>query len=106
MNFSLVQIPLLGLSLLASSLVASTSTLSAKEVQTAEAKRWVEVKQTNGTVTFNGEQVKVGDRLQGAKASLRTTIGSSAILAVEDGISTINVAENTTLQVKSLKTLP
>jgi hypothetical protein len=105
MNFSLIQIPLLGLSLLASSLAANTSALSAKVEQAAEAKRWVEIKQTNGTVTFNGKQVKAGDRLQGAQASLRTTIGSSAILAVEDGISTINVAENTTLQVKSLKTL-
>jgi len=106
MNFSLVQIPILGLSVLASSLVVSVSALSVGTAQAAETQRWVEVKQTNGTVTSNGEQLKVGDRLQGANAGISTTIGSSAILAVDDGIGTVNVSENTNLQVKSLKTLP
>lgn len=105
MKLSVAQIPLLGLSLLVGSVVVSSLPL-ALAAPLPRGSRWVEVRQVNGEVTSNGRRVKVGDRLRVEGDRISTSSGSSAVLAADDGIGIINVAENTNIAVKSLKTLP
>jgi FecR protein len=73
----------------------------ARDIQLPSS-RWVEVRQIRGTVIYQGRPAKVGDRLRVSGEQITTGRGSSAVLAVDSGIATINVAENTTLQVKGL----
>ncbi|MGL5059560.1 MAG: FecR family protein [Microcoleus sp.] len=75
--------------------------LLAREIQ-LPASRWVEVRQTRGTVTYQGRPAKVGDRLTAAGQQISTGKQSSAVLAVDTGIATISLAELTTVQVTGL----
>lgn len=72
--------------------------------------RWLRVKQIQGGVTYDSNNqlrpARIGDRLQATGQGLRTGKRSSAVLDIDDGISSVRVTENTTLRVSSLKTLP
>lgn len=74
--------------------------------------RYLEIAEITGTVTLEtgslkqqGRPAKVGDRLKASGEGISTSPNSSAKLAVDSGIGTIDVSENTNLQVKSLSTL-
>lgn len=101
MKLSVAQTSLLGLSLFAGILVSNSFSFLADGVQAANGQRSVEVKETGGTVSSQSNPVKVGDRLEGS-GGLSTDFGSSATLAVDDGIGTVKVSENSNVQVKSL----
>jgi FecR protein len=87
--------------LFATILIVFTLPLLAREIQ-LPASRWVEVRQTRGVVTYKGRPARVGDRLTRVGDRITTGRQSSAVLAVDSGIATINVAELTTLQVQNL----
>lgn len=74
--------------------------------------RYLEIAEITGTVTVEtgalkqqGRPAKVGDRLKASGEGISTGSNSSAKLAVDNGIGSIDVSENTNLQVKSLATL-
>ena len=74
--------------------------------------RYLEIAEITGTVTVEtgslkqqGRAAKVGDRLRVSGEAINTGSNSSAKLAVDNGIGSIDVSENTNLQVKSLATL-
>ncbi len=75
--------------------------LLARDIQ-LPASRAVEVRQIRGTVTYQGRPARVGDRLTAPGQQIVTGRQSSAVLAVDTGIATINVAELTTVQVQNL----
>ena len=74
--------------------------------------RYLEIAEIQGTVTVEtgalkqqGRAAKVGDRLRAPGEGVATGSNSSAKLRADSGIGTIDVAENSNLQVKSLRTL-
>lgn len=73
----------------------------ARDIQ-LPASRFVEVRQIRGTVTYQGRPARVGDRLTSPGQQISTGRQSSAVLAVDSNIATINVAELTTVQVQGL----
>ena len=75
--------------------------LLARDIQ-LPASRFVEVRQIRGTVTYQGRPARVGDRLTSPGQQIVTGRQSSAVLTVDTGIATINVAELTTIQVQNL----
>ncbi|MBD2744127.1 FecR family protein [Coleofasciculus sp. FACHB-1120] len=103
MKFPVFPVTLLGLSLVAGSLALTSLSFISEGVRAAVSPRSIEVKETNGTVTSQGKPVKAGDRLQ-ASGSLTTNFDARVVLAMEDGIGTVQVSENTNVQVKTLKT--
>ncbi len=69
---------------------------------------WLEVRQTQGRVIITSsppKMAKVGDRLSKIGDSLETGANSSAILILDRGIGTINVAEKTNLRIRRLARL-
>jgi hypothetical protein len=105
MKLSIATIPLLGLSLFAVSVVPAASPLLKGSVRADEPPdRYVQVQETRGTVTSQGQPVKEGDRLPVAEVGLSTSLGGSAILLLDDGIGTLNISEGTELRVKNLET--
>lgn len=85
--------------------LTKTSRLLAQLIQTPQSRRWLEVRQVNGSVTLRGSTSRaavVGDRLQSVGQRLATGPRSSAVLSIDDGIGFIQVSENTDLQVRSL----
>lgn len=69
---------------------------------------WLEVRQTQGQVIITSsppKMAKVGDRLSKIGDSLETGANSSAILILDRGIGTINVAEKTNLRIRRLARL-
>lgn len=106
MKLSVSHISLFGLPLLVGGLVLSSSLFANPSVQAASNQRYLEVKQTKGTVkSQQGQPVKAGDRLQ-AGSGISTSLNSSAVLSLDQGIGNVNVSPNTKLQAKSLKTNP
>ena len=87
--------------LVTSILVAFTLPLFAREIQLPSS-RWVQVTQIRGSVIYEGRAARVGDRLTAPGQQISTGKDSSAVLAVDSGIATVNVAENTTVQVRNL----
>ncbi|HAX76343.1 MAG TPA: iron dicitrate transport regulator FecR [Cyanobacteria bacterium UBA11372] len=75
--------------------------LLARDIQ-LPASRSVEIRQIRGTVTYQGRPARVGDRLTSPGQQIVTGRQSSAVLTVDTGIATINVAELTTIQVQNL----
>ncbi len=102
-RFRLPSATVLGLSLLAGSIVAS-SLIPVADAATARD-RYVEVKAVEGTVTSGGRPLQVGDRLKVNGPGLKTGRGASAQLAIDDGIGTIDVAEETDMNVRDLSVL-
>lgn len=72
--------------------------------------RWLEVRQITGTVTFTQGQssrpARVGTRLQAVGEIIRTGSASSTVLAIDTGIGSVSVAENTTVRVEQLQMAP
>lgn len=101
MKFSLPQISRLAALLFVGILLTFAIPLLARDIQ-LPASRWVEVRQIRGTVTYQGRPARVGDRLTSPGQQISTGKQSSAVLAVDSGIATINVAEFTTVQVQNL----
>lgn len=69
---------------------------------------WLEVRQTSGRVIVTASPpraARVGDRLQKIGDSLQTGPNSSSVLRLDDGIGTINVAENTALRIRQMARL-
>ncbi|GET36858.1 FecR family protein [Microseira wollei] len=98
---SLPQISRLVALLIVGILLTFSIPLLARDIQ-LPASRAVEVRQIRGTVTYQGRPARVGDRLTSPGQQISTGRQSSAVLAVDSGIATINVAELTTVQVQSL----
>lgn len=103
MKSSVAQIPFLELSLLAGSLVIGASSFLVEGVWAATGQRSIEVKETSGSVTSGSNPAKPGNRLQ-ASGGLNSGFGGSAVLALDDGIGTVRVSENSNVQVKTLGT--
>ena len=103
-HFRLPSAALLSFSLLTAGLATSIALPEIANAATARD-RYVEVKAVNGTVTSGGRPVQVGDRLQIDGPGISTSDGSSATLAVDDGIGTLDITENTELQVRGLNVL-
>ncbi|MGI0492919.1 FecR family protein [Alkalinema pantanalense CENA528] len=78
----------------------SQSTLSVR------VQKWLQVQEISGTVTISTPRgtrpAKIGDRLQAVGDSITTGQRSRAKLLVDTAIGTIEVAENTKLQVQNL----
>jgi hypothetical protein len=72
--------------------------------------RWLELQRIAGSVTFkrgqSNQTATVGTRLESTGDTLVTGADSSASLAVDTGIGTVQVSENTTLRVQRLESLP
>lgn len=72
--------------------------------------RWLEVRQVTNNVTFahnsTRRAARVGDRLQAVGDSIVTGKKSSAILFVDIGVGAIEVAEQTTLNIRTLDIAP
>jgi FecR protein len=88
----------------ASILVAFTLPLFAREIQLPSS-RWIQVTQIRGSVIYQGRSARVGDRLTAPGQQISTGKDSSAVLTVDSGIATINVAENTAVQVRNLSSV-
>lgn len=75
--------------------------------QTVGVQRWLELRQVTGSVSYRQGDTRrtgvVGDRLQAVGQGIVTGARSSAVLAVDDGIGFIQIAENTDLEVKTLQ---
>lgn len=101
MKLSLTQIFKLAALLFVGILLTFSIPLLARDIQ-LPASRFVEVRQIRGTVTYQGRPARVGDRLTSPGQQISTGRQSSAVLAVDSAIATINVAELTTVQVQNL----
>ncbi len=109
-------ITILGGLLLAGSLSGNVRPLLAGGIprdRQQSQERYLEITEITGTVTIEtgslkqqGRPAKVGDRLRASGEGINTNSNSSAKLAVDNGIGTVDVSENTNLQVQSLATLP
>ena len=77
---------------------------------TVRVNRWLEVQQMSGTVTYSGSgfsrTAQRGDRLQSVGDRILTAADSSVVLAVDTRIGTIEVAEDTSVSLKALETVP
>jgi hypothetical protein len=93
--------------LLLTSFLLTVSLLPSANAQRRSSERFVEVRQVEGTVTYNGEPVALGTRLpvSSTGADLVTADGATAELVVDDGIGTIDVSESTQLSVSGLNIL-
>ena len=98
---------MLGLSSLLTLLISPTLGQQSIDLQTS---RWIAVTEVAGEVYyFNTKSVhtaEVGDRLSEAGDGIRTGSNASALLAVDIGIGTIEIHENTDLEVTSLTVTP
>jgi hypothetical protein len=83
---------------------------TAQQVLPVRVDRWLEVQQLQGTVTYRRGQTsqpaQVRTRLESVGDTIITGQRSSAVLTVDTGIGTINIAESTTLQVQRLDVAP
>lgn len=72
--------------------------------------RWLELQKLSGTVLYQHGSVRqsarVGNRLQAVGDQVSTGPRSSAMLAVDTGIGTIDLTENTNLRVQRLDVSP
>lgn len=83
----------------------SSSVAQSPQIANGEGERWVQIRQVQGEVTYQGRPARVGDVLaEGEKLS--TGSNASATLVMDDGIGTVTVSELTTLQVQNLEILP
>jgi FecR protein len=83
---------------------------TAQQVLPVRVDRWLEIQQLQGTVTYRrgrmSQPAQVRTRLETVGDTLITGQRSSATLAIDTGIGTINIAESTTLQVQKLDVSP
>ena len=72
------------------------------------ANGWMEIRQTSGKVTITQSPprpAKIGDRLNKPGDTIETANSSTALLRLDSGMGSIQVAENTKLRVQTLKKL-
>ena len=90
-------------------LLLPTTPITAQSVQ-VRFRRWIEIRQLIGTVfSLQGQTsrpAQMGTRLVQVGDGILTGPRSSTVLAVDNGISFINVSENTTLRIQQLSTNP
>lgn len=69
--------------------------------------RYVQIQSLEGTATFNGQPVKVGDRLSVSETGvgLQTGANSTATLEMDDTIGTVEVGEDSQMRIIGLDTL-
>jgi len=71
--------------------------------------QWLKVEQVSGTVQYRNlynyasRSARVGDRLQVASDEISTGDDGAAVLTIDTGVGSIYVAENTTIQIRSLQ---
>lgn len=103
-----LSVVILGLLLSVGSLIPDP--LIARDLRVLSRQRWLEVRQLRGSVTFQGPRVRrsarIGDRLLAVRQGITTGKRSSATLAIDTHIGTVNLSENTSIQVKSLSVHP
>lgn len=94
---------------LATSVILGVSSARSQELQVPPGQRWLEVRQTAGTVQYRrGEALRparVGDRLQQVGHGIDTALMSTSVLELDTQIGAVRVAENTRLLVKTLTVL-
>ncbi|MBD2040311.1 FecR family protein [Microcoleus sp. FACHB-672] len=83
----------------------SSSVAQRPPMANKEGERWVQIRQVEGEVTYQGQPARVGDMLAEGE-NLSTGSNSSATLVVDDGIGTVSVSELTNLQIQNLDILP
>lgn len=90
--------------------ILSAANTVAQQVLPVRVDRWIEIQQTDGTVTCVVSGVSQADclssRLEDVGDAVVTGSGSSARLSVDTGIGFINVSENTTIRIRELGTSP
>ncbi len=89
---------------------AMASAAIAQRPLQVQSGRWLEISQLKGTVSYYrgsaSRFAKVGMRLQAIGEGIQTSARSRAALSVDTGIGTIEITENTNVQVQRLQTLP
>ncbi|MBW4464057.1 MAG: FecR family protein [Pegethrix bostrychoides GSE-TBD4-15B] len=92
------------------SLLVISPIYSAPDSLNVRINRWLEVQQLSGTVTYQqgsrSRSARLGDRLQAVGDRLATGSDSTATLAVDTQIGTVEVAERTSLLIKALEITP
>jgi hypothetical protein len=83
---------------------------SAADTLNVRVNRWLEIQQMSGDVTYlsgnSTRSARRGDRLQTVGDGVRTGSDSAATIAVDTRIGTVEVAELTSLKVKTLEVTP
>lgn len=91
-------------------LLIANNKITAQQVLPVRVDRWLEIRQVSGSVTevIGGvsQAAQVSSRLQNVGDAVRTGNASSAVLAVDTAIGSIDVSENTSVQVSELTLLP
>lgn len=87
--------------------VFNPSTVQSQQAQAqqSQAAGWLSVQRLRGRVTYRGQQTRVarlGDRLDQVGTGISTASRSAVNLALDNDIGSVNVAENTNLQVHTL----
>jgi hypothetical protein len=102
--FSVIAIGIVPIALFASQSTAQYRSINVR------VNRWILVQQVSGNVSYNhyntSRPARVGDRLQEVGDSITTDHNASATLLIDTGIGTINVLEQSKLQIQELKTTP
>ncbi len=101
---------ILSLLLVAGILIAGSVPVFGGGAPRLSQERYLEVVEVNGNVSYGYESLKalqarsakVGDRLRRSGEGITTGNGSSAKLAVDNGIGNLDVSENTNVRVKNL----
>lgn len=98
------------IALLLASPGAALAQTSDEDIQ-VRVRRWLEVRQLDGQVTLQSrtgalQPAQVGDRMQSIGDMLTTSVNSNSILAVDTTVGFIDVAENTSLAIQDLRTMP
>ncbi|MEM8543551.1 MAG: FecR domain-containing protein [Cyanobacteria bacterium P01_H01_bin.119] len=87
-------------------LVLGAGFLSISEAQVRG--RWLEVRRTSGNVAYlrsGSRAARMGDRLESPGHGVNTGRSASAVLAIDNGIGTVTVAQNTRLSIARLDVL-
>ncbi len=85
-------------------LLLATPTIAESQL----ANGWMEIQRTSGKVTITQSpprDAKVGDRLNKPGDSIETARSSTALLRLDSGMGSIQVAENTKLRIQKLRKL-
>lgn len=103
-----LSIVILGLLLTVGSSVPNS--LAVRDLKVLTRQRWLEVRQVQGSVAYQGPRfhrsARPGDRLLAVSQGITTGKRSSATLALDTHIGSVNLSENTSVQVKSLLIRP
>jgi hypothetical protein len=92
----------MGLSCLVMTLMGDGLSTTAADLSVPGSRRWLEVRQISGIVTFQNRDARVGDRLTAVGQTITTDRRSQAVLAIDANTGVVNISENTSLRVKSL----